>query len=193
LKQEKIIGVPAEKSNLEEIGAILDFFDERAGGGRGKGSAWVDLAPKLMTGLENISGNVARMFSARGGPVVVSPPVNANAANAGPAGSTSAPAVAPPSPTAPPIDPDAIIGQFLKLRFVELYLEKDEKGEPLNDAENVGNWLGMTAPKMAVMLKLATIEEAVEFFKKDPVIGQICADAKGQKFLEEVIKAVKKE
>jgi hypothetical protein len=186
------------KSGIEEIRELVSFMDELGVLGRGNVSIWAELAPKLAETAKDISGNIAQIVNARR-PFVQQPPQpnpTVTRVNEGSTATTSAaPAAAAPSPQVSPADAmrdlQAKIEMWLKLRFVELYSEKDEKGEHFNDAETLGSWIQLTIPQLAALLEVAPMDKAMEFFKADPILAQIATDENGVKYLEEVIKAIK--
>lgn len=192
--KEMLGGGSKAKSGIEEIRDLLGLMDELGvlGGGR-NGSIWADLAPKIGESLEKVTGNIATIMSARR--TIIQQPANPTATRVNGAepphpAEPQAPA-AQSTPAEQARELQAKIEMWLKIRFIELYSDKDEKGEHTTDAETLGNWVAMTIPQLAQLLEVAPMEQAMEFFKKDPILGPIANDEKGAKYLEEMIKAIK--
>jgi len=198
LKDQGVIGRTPEKIHYNELTEIINFVRELDGGrSDGKTSIWEQIAPRALQTLENITGNIANIANTRRPAVVPNGPAPAVAAAA--SGASAEPAK-PPSPasTAPapravtPEEARDVINTWIAARVLELYMEKDEKGEPLNDAETVGNWLGLTAPDLAALIEQAPGDAALNFLKGHPIIGKIAQDGeRGVKFLEDCVKALK--
>jgi len=179
------------EKKLDGLFRLLDVMETRFGKSDSKAGTLVTVlqtvGPQLAKSLENISNNIALVFQARASmstaPQLAGASIQANTAPPG------NPASAPPS--IPPTRPDNISPQdYIKIRLVELCHEELEGGDP--DAENIANWLQMTAPQLAGLLANASEAEVLKFLEADHILVQIGSSSEAVKFKTMVIRELSK-
>jgi hypothetical protein len=173
-----------EKAKFGEMREMLEFLDEVGGLKAGaKSNPWLELAPKLLSTLETVSGNVARSVGARQAPPGVPEASNpAQQPTAGPNGVGAPPAAVPAVQ-----QEDHGIQNFIKHKIVEFFYKKDEV-----ELETVAVWIEMTAPDLASLLRSVPKDQILPQLKSDSILGPVAADPAGSKFFEDVIDALVK-
>jgi hypothetical protein len=129
--------------------------------------------PPVVKMFDNITANVANILRARaalaGTPLPPAPAPAPVTQAIQTSGAATAAAPAAETPTMSPQD-------YIKMRFVVLCKEELENESP--DAENIANWLEMTAPQLAELLSKTPEDGVMNFLQVDAIMQGIGNDEK---------------
>ena len=130
--------------------------------------------------LDNMTSNVADIFRAKAAMAGITVQPSPKVAEAGTEAAAATPAAQPPAPE----DQAPSAQDYVKLCFVRLC--QDELKEEKPDAENIANWLEMTAPQLAELLAKTPEPGVMQFLDVDPILKYTGSDEKAMTFKKAV-------
>ena len=180
--------ITAAKDPKKELESTLEFLDaiqERFGkASKGEPSLWPivvqTFGPSVVRMLDNMTSNVADIFRAKAAMAGITVQPSPKVAEAGTEAAAATPAAQPPAPE----DQAPSAQDYVKLCFVRLC--QDELKEEKPDAENIANWLEMTAPQLAELLAKTPEPGVMQFLDVDAILKYIGSDEKAMTFKKAV-------
>lgn len=164
------------KKEFERVVELIDVIETRFGkAAKGSDQVWPmviqTFGPSVVKLVDNITLNIADIFRAKAamsGNPLPERPVQQPVAEA-----TASPG-AIQTPQATNVQPSA--QDYIKMRFVVLCREEADQEKP--DAENIANWLEMTAPQLAELLAKTAEDGVMQFLAVDSILKEIGFDEK---------------